>query len=200
MKRIMITIIAVMVVIGAIFIAITIAKDGTTEEPQTIVTEIADEEILDDCTDEYDELQRQRALEANSDEEKVSPNCSFTEKIYYRGCGHTTSNYLELPQDIVNLNREQVQDKYLDWQLEKFASNEIVLYQEKDGECGEHYVVRENGGNVVVYRILEDGTEELYEVTGISSEYLTDTDRVNMKNGIRVNGKQELNQLIEDFE
>ena len=43
-------------------------------------------------------------------------------------------------------------------------------------------------------------SEKEYEVTDISTEYITDTDKINMKNGIKVNGKQELNQLIEDFE
>ena len=53
---------------------------------------------------------------------------------------------------------------------------------------------------IVIYKLLEDGTEKEYEVTDISTEYITDTDKINMKNGIKVNGKQELNQLIEDFE
>ena len=37
-------------------------------------------------------------------------------------------------------------------------------------------------------------------VTDIATEYLTDTDKVEMEKGIEVNGKQNLNQLIEDFE
>ena len=72
--------------------------------------------------------------------------------------------------------------------------------KQNKGECGEHYIVKDRDGQVVVYNIQEDGTEKEYEVTDITTEYLTDTDKVNMKNGIRVNGKQSLNQLIEDFE
>lgn len=53
---------------------------------------------------------------------------------------------------------------------------------------------------MTIYKILEDGKEEIFEKTDISTEYLTDTDKLNMQNGIRVNSKQELNQLIEDFE
>ena len=101
---------------------------------------------------------------------------------------------------MVNLNKEQLHEKYPNYEIEKFASNEIILYQEKEGECNEHYIVKDKEGNVVIYKILEDGTNEEYEVTRIATEYLTDTDKINLKNGIRVNGKQELNQLIEDFE
>ena len=60
--------------------------------------------------------------------------------------------------------------------------------------------MKDKDGKVVIYKLLEDGTENEYEVTDISTEYITDTDKINMKIGIKVNGKQELNQLIEDFE
>ena len=48
--------------------------------------------------------------------------------------------------------------------------------------------------------MLEDGEQKELETTGITTEYLPETDKINMKKGIQVNGKQELNQLIEDFE
>lgn len=200
MNKIIMTMICIIVVIGAMFTAVMIFKPNENEKPETIVTEVADEEILDECTEEYEEMEKQNMIEANSGEEKISPNCSFTEKIYYKKCGHTTSQYLELPQNLVNETEEQLQEKYLDWKIQAFSSNEIILYQEKDGECGEHYLVKDKDGTVTIYQILEDGTEKEYETTGITTEYLTETDKINMKNGIRVNGKQELNQLIEDFE
>ena len=34
----------------------------------------------------------------------------------------------------------------------------------------------------------------------IRDRYLTDTDKIEIQKGIRVNGIEELNQLIEDFE
>ena len=74
------------------------------------------------------------------------------------------------------------------------------MSKEEEGECGEHYIVRENNGKVTIYEILEDGSEKEYEITDIGTEYLTETDKINMQNGIRVNGKQALNQLIENFE
>ena len=53
---------------------------------------------------------------------------------------------------------------------------------------------------VTVFKKQDDGTETKYQETDIATEYLTDTDKINMEKGIEVNGKQELNQLIEDFE
>lgn len=204
MKRIIITIICVIIVIGAIYTAITITNNKKENNyiQEIAKEEIVEENIIDDCTEEYEEMEKDKSMiQVNAEEEeKVSPNCSFTKKTYYSKCGHTVSNYLELPKDVVNLTREQVANKYQDFRIEEFDSNKIVLFKQVDDECGEHYLVKDNEGKVTVYKILEDGSESLFEETDIYTEYLTDTDKENMKEGISVNGKQELNQLIEDFE
>ena len=202
MNKVILVMICIIVIIGAMFTAIMIFKPNKNETVQNVTTtKVSEEEILDDCTDEYEQMQENQILEeTSSNEEKISPNCSFTIKTYYKKCGHTISEYSNLPEGLVNLNKEQLQEKYPNYEIEKFASNEIILYQEKEEECNEHYIVKDKEGNVVIYKILEDGTNEEYEVTRIATEYLTDTDKINLKNGIRVNGEQELNQLIEDFE
>ncbi len=200
MNKVIITMIAIIVVIGAIFTAVVIFQPNHEEEDQKVETEVAEEEILDDCTDEYEGMEYENTIKANTQEEKTSPNCSLITKTYYEKCGHTTSQYSNLPQDLVNLTEDEIQEKYQEYKIESFASNEVILYQEKEGECGEHYMVKDTEGFVTVYQILEDGSEKELEVTGISTEYLPQTDKINMKNGIQVNGKQALNQLIEDFE
>ena len=53
---------------------------------------------------------------------------------------------------------------------------------------------------VIIYKEKENGVEELYQNTGISTEYLPETDQINLKNGIKVFGIENLNALIEDFE
>lgn len=200
MNKTIVTMISIVVIIAAIFTAIAIfnpKRDGDTEK---IETEIAEEEILDDCTDEYEEMEYENTIKANTQEEKTSPNCSLTTKTYYQKCGHTKSEYANLPQDLVNLAKSEIQEKYQEYEIESFSSNEVILYQEKEGECGEHYMVKDKEGMVIVYQILEDGSQKELETTGITTEYLTENDKINIRNGIQVNGKQELNQLIEDFE
>ena len=61
-------------------------------------------------------------------------------------------------------------------------------------------MVQDKEGKVAIYKILEDGTKQKFQETEISTEYLAEADKVQIKEGIRVNGKQNLNQLIEDFE
>ena len=49
-------------------------------------------------------------------------------------------------------------------------------------------------------KINEDGKEELIDETEISTDYLTDTDLIEIKKGIKVVGLEELNKLLEDYE
>ena len=197
MNKTIMSIIAIIVIIGAIIIGVQICKPN--KEQEDIITKVSDEKIEDDCTDEYQEIQEEM-LQANSTEEKISPNCFITMKKTYNKCGHTTSEYIAIPKELVNKTKEDLKEKYAGWTIDKFSDTQIVISKKEEGECGEHYIVKDKEGKVVIYKLLEDGTEKEYEVTDISTEYITDTDKINMKNGIKVNGKEKLNQLIEDFE
>jgi hypothetical protein len=200
MNKIIVTLLAIMVIIGAVFTAFIIVSPKDKKEVPNIETKIAEEEILDECTDEYEGMELENTIKANTEQEKTSPNCSLTIKTHFIECGHTKSEYANLPQNLVNLSKEQIQEEYPEAEVESFASNEVILHQEKEGSCGEHYMVKDKEGQVTIYQILQNGEQEEVEVTGITTEYLPETDKINMEKGIQVNGKQELNQLIEDFE
>lgn len=199
MNKTILTMLSIIVIIMAIIVAVAIYKPKENDESQEIITKVADEEILDDCTDEYQETQNEM-LQANSSEEKISPNCFITLKKSYEKCGHTKSEYMEIPEELVNKTKENLKEKYKNWNIENYSDTEIILSKEEEGECGEHFMVRDKDGKVVIYEILQDGSEQEYEAIDIWTEYLTQTDKNNIQNGIRINGKQALNQLIEDFE
>ena len=88
----------------------------------------------------------------------------------------------------------------MDWEVIGFEKGKLTLYKEYKDFCGEHFKLKIEDGKVVIYIINNDGTEGLYEKTNISSEYLTETDLINMQDGLEIYGKEELNQIIEDFE
>lgn len=159
---------------------------------------IVSEKVTDDCTEEYQEVQEEIAT--NSQEEKISPNCLLILKKYYDECNHTINEYVDVPQDLVNGTEEDLKKEYPYWQIEKYSSNEIILYKEFNSNCGQHFVLREDEGKITVYKINENNEEEIYEKTEISVEYLSETDKGKISDGIKVNGIEELNQLLEDFE
>lgn len=159
---------------------------------------IASEKVTDDCIEEYQEVQEE--VVTNSQEEKISPNCLLILKKYYDECNHTINEYVDVPQDLVNGTEEDLKKEYPYWQIEKYSSNEIILYKEFNSNCGQHFVLKEDEGKIAVYKINENNEEEIYEKTEISVEYLSETDKGKISEGIKVNGIEELNQLLEDFE
>lgn len=191
-------VLAICVGIVTYFIVRQNKKSETIPETNTYISE----KIEDECTEEYKEEQmaNQNTTAVSSTEEKVAANAILILKKYYTKCDHTINEYVELPQELVNLTKEQVQEKYTDWQVIGFEKGKITLYKEFDDVCGEHFKLKIEDGKVVVYTVNNDGTETLYEKTNISSEYLTETDLLNMQNGLEIYGKEELNQVIEDFE
>ena len=175
-------------------------KKTENNNVEDVINKVSDK-MEKDYTKELNELnQLDNSLETNSNEEKISPNCLITLKRHYDKCGHTTNEYIDIQEDLVNKTQDELEEKYPNWEVEKFSSGEIILYKEYTGICDEHYILREKDGKIVIYKIDENGQEKLYETTEIAIDYLTDEDKENIKNGIKVTGKEELNQLIEDFE
>ena len=169
-------------------------EEENVSESNTYISEV----IEDECTEEY--INEQNATSVSSTEEKVAANAILILKKYYTQCDHTINEYVELPQELVNMTKEEVQAQYPDWEVIGFEQGKITLYKEFDDVCGEHFKLRVEDGKVVVYIVKNDGSESLYEKTDISSEYLTETDLINMQDGLEIYGKEELNQIIEDFE
>ena len=155
--------------------------------------------VKDECTEEY--TKETKIEEVVATKEKVSANSQLIIKKYFKQCDHTINEYVEMPQELVNLTKEEVQNKYNDWKVIGFEPNKVTLYKEFDDMCGEHFKLKVEEGKIVIYQINKEGNQSIYEKTNISSEYLTQTDLISIENGgLDVYGKEELNKIIEDFE
>ena len=202
MKKIwMIIPIILVILLGIVVARLIYNNNGKLANKNNIIQNeinIVSEKVTDDCIEEYQEVQEEIAT--NSQEKKISPNCLLILKKYYDECNHTINEYVDVPQDLVNGTEEDLKKEYPYWQIEKYSSNEIILYKEFNSNCGQHFVLREDEGKITVYKINENNEEEIYEKTEISVEYLSETDKGKISEGIKVNGIEELNQLLEDFE
>ena len=202
MKKVWIIGLIIAIIIIGIILGIFIYSNNANNNKQNSIVEneinIVSEKVTDECTEEYQNSEEE--IETDSQEEKISPNCLLTLKKYYEECNHTINEYVDIPQDLVNGTEEDLKNEYPYWQIEKYSSNDIILYKEFNSNCGQHFVLREDNGKITVYKINENNEEEVYENTEISVEYLSETDKIKISEGIRVNGIEELNQLLEDFE
>ena len=202
-EKIIVGIISIIVLIGAIFTAIKIRNNNEKEGIKEEELIISHESVTDECTEEYkiaqinDEIQ-----EVSSAEEKISSNSILILKKYYKECGHTINEYTEILPELVNMTQDEIGEEFIDWDLIGFSSREVTLFKEFDGNCGEHFRLKEENGKIIVYKILQDESEQIYEKTEISTEYLPETDllQIQSKNGIEVFGIEELNKVLEDFE
>lgn len=198
MNKVILILVSIIIIIVSIITAVVIYNGEDEEQAKVSIKNI--EENTTNTLNNSINSDNQNVIETNVKEVRISPNAFITFKETYEGCGHTKVDFAEVPEDFVNLSKEELKDKYSDWNIEKFTDTDIILSKDFEGSCDEHFIVKDVDGIVTAFKIKEDGTEEEYEITDIATEYLTDTDKIEMKNGIRVNGKQNLNQLIEDYE
>lgn len=147
-----------------------------------------------------DEEQGNKTVETVSQDSKTTPNTMLVLKKYYTNCGHVISDSAIMPEEMVNLTEEEIKEKYTNWDVEEFSEDEVVLARTLESFCGEHYYVTEEDNYISIYIIDENGSKTLKENDKISCEYLPETDRINLKNGIIVYGTEELNKLLESFE
>ena len=115
------------------------------------------------------------------------------------------SVYIGLNIDTSNEETEQEMDIELEENnvgavIGRPHSEEIEQTASEDEINKEHYVLREVGQYVKVYSIDDDEKEELYLSTDIAIEYLPETDKASLKKGIHVYSKNELNEILQDFE
>ena len=138
--------------------------------------------------------------ETSWNEEKLSFDASFGLKKNYKECGHSKFYYSELPKELINLSKNEISNLYSNWKVEEFSSKSLVLSQNLEGYCDDHYVLKLGDENIEVFKQISKDREEFYKDTNISKEYLTASDLNKLEEGIYVYGFKNLNSAIEDFE
>lgn len=156
--------------------------------------------IEDECTKAAELKNNNELVQTNSKTEKTSPNCVLTLKIYYNICGHLIEKKENIKEAEVNLTEAELKEKFSDWEIQKFTPTEIVLYKELNEFCNEHYLLKEKDGEIAIFKLDQNNNQTFLEKTDISTEYLTEKDLENIKRGIIIYSKKELNKTIEDFE
>ena len=201
-KKFFIVLAGLSVVVCAIYAGSKMYEKNNHSSEQAKMDSLA-EIIGDDCTEQWNELNslEQENIQASSQESvRLSPKASVVYETKYEKCGHVSRQYKNITQDLVNKTERDINGLYPDWAVKEFDSNELVLLKSESGECGEHYILRDVDGKVVVNLLNENGEEKEFEKTDISIEYLTDTDKIDIEKGLKVYGKENLSQIIEDYE
>ena len=156
----------------------------------------------DECTvfgEIYNEYNTVENITTDASNLKVSPNAILIIEKYYKQCGHNMMEEVLVPYDIINMNKEDVINRYKGWEIKEFDSKKVIIYKEFDANCNEHYVIKEENGEIKIYKEKDDKTLEFKQVTDIIPDYLTEHDLELLRNGVRVYGEQELSSALEDL-
>lgn len=146
------------------------------------------------------EEEKKEIINTNSADSIVSPNAEVIITQYYKKCGHTRTVRDMAPREIVNLNKEKVQEYYKGWNIDSFAPNEIKLSRNNEGICSEHYILRESDGYISISTKNDIGEYIFKGLTDIPVMYLPEEDLEELQKGIEIVGRDSLNKFLEDFE
>ena len=134
-------------------------------------------------------------------EEKVSINTEIIEKVYYKECDHIIETPVKNVEKYINMDEEDIRKSFQGWEIEEFTPEKLVLYKQEEDFCNEHFLIKDVDGYVTIYTLNSlDNVLEILKTTEIETKYLTDTDKKNLIDGIKVYTKKNLNKVIEDFE
>lgn len=130
---------------------------------------------------------------------KISPYATLTIEKFFKNCGHTTLDTIDIPKELVNMTEEELQTKYEKWDIKKFEERDIHLYREIEANCSSHFVIKENNGKVAVFSQLTSKNMQFIEDTNIDFESLREEDKTLIQEGVEIYGQEELSSFIEDF-
>ena len=198
-KWYIIGVIIILIIIGIVF---KLYINKNLKIPNENITSIKELAKYSKNNEDEEDIERDETkdIETMSAENKISPNAIIIEKTYYKICGHLIKNEKNVTNDLINKNEEELKKIYDTWDIESYSPLEIILYKESNDICEEHYVVKEHGRVVAIYRENKEGIQEFLEDTGIETRYLPEKDQENFKVGVKIIGKIKLNEFLEDYE
>ncbi|NLL81815.1 MAG: hypothetical protein GX231_05865 [Tissierellia bacterium] len=135
---------------------------------------------------------------------RITPNTFIEERIHYKECGHIVSDVYLSKDEMVNLTEDELVE-YLytnlpNLKLISFSNLKVVLWEEKNHLCKEHYIVGEENGKIAIFSIGDNGERILDKVfVEYPVNILIDIDQERIKKGIVVNSEDELSNILQDY-
>lgn len=124
-------------------------------------------------------------------------------KTLYAQCEDTIEEIQNATSELIGLNedgfKEYLTENQLDWEIESFSKERIVLSKQVDTICPNYYLVSVNNGCIAIYRYDENNNRRLIEQTDIPINILPIIDQEKLQKGVLLETMDEVNRLLEDY-
>ena len=187
-------VIVVMLVLltGGILIGLFISKDDNMIGEND--TSIETEEVSNKEVEIYN------MEENNSKEEDV-------EIVYvdiYKDCNHVSENrsneYGVNIEEIKQRELDKIEKEKSEYKLVKDADGILMFERTYNGKCPNHYMLKFDNDNVVIYKCLEEDKYEKYQETEIKKDSIRPDLVYRLEEGVEAETLEELYMLLEDLE
>lgn len=143
-------------------------------------------------------------LEILREDERISPNTFIEKSIHYKDCNHNIIKLNDADDEIINMTESQykkyMKENYSNIKIVDFSSERIILQEERNHMCPNHYIVSESEGKIAIYRIDENGEKYLDKVfNDYPISLLKKIDQDKLMEGIVVDSEEELSNVLENF-
>ncbi len=143
-------------------------------------------------------------LEILREDERISPNTFIEKTIHYNTCNHNITKLNNADNEIINMTekqyREYIKENYPNIKIISFSISEIVLREERDHLCENHYIIGQSDGKIAIYGIDENGERFLNKIfNDYSISLLKKIDQEKLTKGIVVDSEEDLSDVLENF-
>lgn len=163
--------------------------------------EIKNEEFVETEIKKINKLEYfSETAETSIEEEKIGINTKLVIKEKYTDCNHETNYEEKVSKNMINLTKEEFENKFPEYKLKEFSKEEIIVEEKIEGICNNHFKLSLGDEFIEIFKLNSEEEEELYLVTNISIDYLPKNDIEKLSSGILVYGIDNINSKLEDYE
>lgn len=152
--------------------------------------------IQQDITDLQQNLSKEVGTQ---DSEKILPSTKLVYQYYYALDQKVMEEESDPPYYLLDMTREQLQEKLSDWELQLFSDKKVVLRKVLQEKSPHHYyLVGVYDGCIAVFYDI-NGEWVLREITATPISVLPHEEQKKLEQGIPVYGEEELIRILEDY-
>ncbi|WP_341877012.1 BofC C-terminal domain-containing protein [Defluviitalea saccharophila] len=136
---------------------------------------------------------------AQANAPRITRSTQMVYQYYYEEDGKIVEETIEPPYFLIDLTRDELQEKYSDWQISYFSDQKVIMKKNIASKSPYHFVVGVYNGYIAIFYNNEEGELEIKEITETPISSLPIEEQNKLKEGIKVYGEEALIRILQDY-